>query len=52
MQKIASMHHQIFWCFLNYKRILDERKEELMKVTNKLNTIALHHGKAALTITI
>ena len=28
-----------------------KEKEELMKVTNKLNTITLHQAKVALTIT-
>ena len=30
---------------------MEERKEELVKVTNKLNTITLHQAKVALTIT-
>ena len=38
--------------FLEFNRILNEWKEELMKVTNKLNAITLHKVKVALTITI
>ena len=30
---------------------MDERKEELMKVTKKLSTITLHQAKVVLTIT-
>ena len=37
--------------FQNYNKILDERKEELMKVTHKLNTFTLHQAKVVLIIT-
>ena len=31
MQKIASMHHQIIWCFENYNRILDASEEDMFR---------------------